>query len=146
MSSIRTDIIEAVHRSWWTVDRDMGLGGELHFTPDGECVMPAITMRGRNEIARGYARRHDNGPRLSRHLISNTVVDIGTTDAASARYVITLFAGIGAAPLEADAPTAICDVEDRFRLVGGQWLIEQRELTAVFVAARSDSVMLRGGR
>jgi hypothetical protein len=145
-SHTRTDIIEAVHRSWWTVDRDLGLGGELSFTTDGVCVMPAITMRGRHEIAAGYARRHEHGTRLSRHLVSNTVVEIGDIDSASARYVLTLFAGIGTAPLEFDAPSAVCDVEDRFRLVGHQWLIEQRELTAVFVAAGNDSVMLRGGR
>lgn len=139
----RDSVIEAVHRSWWTIDRDMGLGGELQFAPDGVCIMPAATMRGRDEIAAGYARRHANGPRLSRHLVSNEVVVVDGSR-ASVRYALTLFAGNGTAPLDIDSPSAICDVEDVFELDGKAWLITRRELTAVFIAPSNDSVMLRG--
>ena len=137
-------VIEAVHRSWWNVDRDLGIGSELLYTEDGVCVMPALTMRGRAEIATGYAKRQANGPRLSRHLVSNAVAEVDG-ESAGVRYVLSLFAAGGVAPLEVDSPSAICDVEDRFVLTTGGWLIEHRELTPVFVAASNDSVMLRGG-
>jgi SnoaL-like domain len=139
----RDSVVEAVHRSWWNVDRDVGIGSELLYTMDGICVMPALTMRGREEIAAGYTKRQANGPRLSRHLVSNLVAVIGD-EHASAIYVLSLFAGNGVAPLEVDSPSAICDVEDRFVRTDDGWLIEYRELTVVFVAARNDSVMLRG--
>jgi hypothetical protein len=138
-------VVEAVHRSWWNVDRDLGIESELLYAEHGICVMPALTMRGRDEIAAGYAKRHANGPRLSRHLVSNLVAVIGDDDRAWVTYVLSLFAGNGVAPLEVSSPSAICDVEDRFVLTAGGWLIEHRELTAVFVAAGNDSVMLRGG-
>ena len=101
--------------------------------------------QGRAEIAAGYARRHANGPRVSRHLVSNAVVAVDGAR-ASALYVLSLYAGTGRAPLEVDSPSAICDVEDGFELVDGTWLIARRELTAVFVAAGNDSVMLRSSR
>ncbi|MET8427701.1 nuclear transport factor 2 family protein [Nocardia sp. NPDC004860] len=140
----RAAIVEAVHRSWWNVDRELGVGSELQFVEDGVCVMPALTMRGRSEIAEGYAKRQANGPRLSRHLVSNLVTATTNTDRASATYVLSLFAANGVAPLEVTSPSAICDVEDRFVLTAGGWLIESRRLTAVFVAPGNDSVMLRG--
>lgn len=140
---VRSDVVEAVHRSWWSVDRDYGVGSELLFTEDAICAMPAMTMRGRAEIAAGYAKRQENGPRLSRHLVSNLVVD-AVGDAATARYVLSLYAGNGVAPLAVDRPSAICDVEDRLRYVDGEWLLAYRELTAVFVPADNDSVMLKG--
>lgn len=140
----RDAVVEAVHRSWWNVDRDLGIGSERLYTADGVCVMPALTMRGRDEIAAGYAKRQENGPRLSRHLVSNLVVDVGE-HGARARYVLSLFAGNGVAPLDVDSPSAICDVEDRFVLTDDGWLIENRVLTPVFVAASNDSVMLQKG-
>jgi hypothetical protein len=141
-NSTRDDVVETVHRTWWNVDRDLGIGSELFFTDDGTCVMPALTMCGRDEISAGYARRLANGPRLSRHLVSNIVVRI-TDNHATATYVLSLFAGNGQAPLAVDSPSAICDVDDELVLTEAGWLVHRRELTAVFVAASNDSVMLR---
>jgi len=140
----RDAIVEAVHRSWWNVDRELGVGGELLFVENGICVMPALLMRGRDEIAAGYAKRQADGPRLSRHLVSNLVAAITDDDRASATYSLSLYAGNGVAPLEVASPSAICDVEDRFVLTYNGWLIERRQLTAVFVAPGSDSIMLHG--
>jgi hypothetical protein len=140
----RDAIVEAVHRSWWNVDRELGVGSELLFAENGICAMPALTMRGRSEIATGYAKRQANGPRLSRHLVSNLVAVVTDIDRASATYALSLFAANGVAPQEVTSPSAICDVEDRFVLTYNGWLIEHRQLTAVFVAPGNDSVMLRG--
>lgn len=141
-NNARDDVVETVHRAWWNVDREFGIGSELFFTDDGTCVMPALTMCGRDEIAAGYARRQARGPRLSRHLVSNVVVRI-TDDHATATYALLLFAGNGQAPLVLDSPSAICDVDDELVLTEAGWLIHRRELTAVFVGASNDSVMLR---
>ncbi|WP_232840210.1 nuclear transport factor 2 family protein [Nocardia aurea] len=141
----RDAIVEAVHRSWWNVDRELGVGSELLFAEGGVCVMPALTMRGRHEIAEGYAKRQSNGPRLSRHLVSNLVATCTDSERAHASYALSLFAANGVAPLTVSSPSAICDVEDRFVLTYSGWLIEHRELTAVFVAPDNDSVMLRAG-
>ncbi len=102
-------------------------------------------MRGREQIAAGYARRQANGPRLSRHLVSNLVTETGQTGRVTATYVVSLFAGNGVAPLEVGSPSAICDVRDELVLADGSWLIAHRRLTAVFVAASNDSIMLQRG-
>ena len=132
---------DAVHRSWWNVDADFGAGAELLYAEDGVCVMPTMTMRGRDEIAAGYAARQANGPRLSRHLVSNLVVD-DETGHITARYVLSLFAVNGLAPQAADSPQAICDVVDTF-VEDGSWLVQHRELTTIFVSPTTDSVMLQ---
>jgi hypothetical protein len=141
----RDEVVEAVHRSWWNVDQDLGTGSELLYTEDGICDMPALRMRGREQIAAGYARRQANGPRLSRHLVSNLVTETGQTGQVTATYVVSLFAGNGVAPLEVGSPSAICDVHDELVLADGSWLIAHRRLTAVFVAASNDSIMLQRG-
>lgn len=137
-----TEITQAVHRSWWNVDRSAGIGSELLYTEDGVCAMPALTMTGRGEIAHGYAARQANGPRLSRHLVSNLVTDTHDHTQVTATYVLTLFAGNGVAPMELDSPQAICDVTDVFARTGDSWLISHRRLDTVFVAADNDSVLL----
>lgn len=85
MSTLCADIVTAVHHSWWNVDRELGVGAEMQNTENGVCVMPAMTMTGRAEIADGYAKRQANGPRLSRHLVSNLVLDAADEDRAVAR-------------------------------------------------------------
>ncbi|WP_103348890.1 nuclear transport factor 2 family protein [Amycolatopsis sp. CA-128772] len=146
MSPIEQGITDAVHASWWNVDADAGVGGELGYTEDAVCRMPGLIMHGRDDIARGYARRQANGPRLSRHLVSNLVLELRAATEATAHYVVTLYAANGVAPLPFSDPSAICDVVDRFVAARGSWLISSREVTAVFVAAGNDSVLLgRGG-
>ncbi|MDV6247383.1 nuclear transport factor 2 family protein [Rhodococcus opacus] len=141
-SNRHTEIAQAVYRSWWNVDRAAGIGSELLYTEDGVCVMPALTMTGRDEIVRGYAARQAHGPRLSRHLVSNLVTDHHDDARVTATYALTLFARNGVAPLELDSPSAICDVVDDFVRTGGDWLIRRRVLEAVFVAQDNDSVLL----
>jgi SnoaL-like domain len=136
------DVAEAVYASWRTVDHCAGIGSEAQYTEDGICAMPALVMRGRAEIARGYAARVEAGPRLSRHLVSNLIVTAHDGGRSTASYVVTLYAADGVAPQELRHPSAICDVTDEFRLVDGQWLIEHRVAQPIFVAVDNDSVLL----
>ena len=141
-AAVHSAVVQAVHRSWWNVDLEFGVGSELLYTEDGVCEMPALTMTGRAEIIRGYAARQAAGPRSSRHLVSNTVVDSLSDERASAMYIVTLHAHNGLPPLPLHSPSAICDVVDHFVRDGGEWLIERRVLDAIFVAAENDSVLL----
>ena len=128
--------------SWWNTDTEHGEGGERFFHEDATIVMPARTMRGRAEIIEGAKSRLKRGPRLARHLVNNLVVDPRSEDRAVARYVLLLFAKDGIAPLYAQGYSALADVTDECILIDGAWLIERRELRAVFIAPDNDSVML----
>lgn len=133
---------DLVLSSWWNVDHEAAVGGELFFTPAGVCQMPALTMTGRDEIAAGYARRQAAGDRLSRHLVSNLLVQRQDEERAEARYVLTLYAGRGCQPAVLAEPQAVVDVTDECIRVEGRWLIKHRLLTSVFISTMNDSVML----
>ncbi|WP_406033184.1 nuclear transport factor 2 family protein [Nocardioides sp. NBC_00163] len=136
------DVRDLIINTWWNVDHEAAVGGERYFTPDGVCQMPAITMTGREEIAAGYAKRQAAGARLSRHLVTNLVVQHQDDLRARARYVLTLYAGRGRQPGVLTEPQAVVDVVDECVRDDGRWLIEYRLLTSVFISASNDSVML----
>ncbi|WP_123026548.1 nuclear transport factor 2 family protein [Mycolicibacterium stellerae] len=135
-------LTQAVHQSWWNVDRNHGVGNELLYTEQGVCVMPARTMTGRAEVAEFFAARRANGPRLSRHLVSNLVTDVVDHLNASATYVITLYAQDGEAPLALAPPTMIADATDHFVRDDDRWLIQRRVIEPVFVSAGSSPIPL----
>lgn len=137
---------ELVLRSWWNVDHEDGRGGERFFTPDGVCEMPAMTMSGRQEIADGYAARQAAGNRVSRHVVSNLLVEAPIGLRVEARYAVAVYAGVGSTPLPLRPPHAVCDVVDHLVRSEVGFLIEHRRLEAVFVAEDTDSVMLRRPR
>lgn len=135
-----------VLRTWWNIDHEDGGGGERFFAPDGVCQMPAMTMSGRQEIADGYAARRAAGNRVSRHLVSNLLVEAPIELRVEARYTLVLHAGAGPTPLPLRLPQAVCDVVDRLIRSEDGFLIEHRRLEAVFIAEDTDSVMLRKRR
>jgi len=135
-------VADLVLRSWWNVDHEAAVGGEHYFTPAGICRMPAITMSGRAEIGAGYAKRQTAGARLSRHMVTNLLVEPLSDSEARARYLVTLYAGSGKAPLVLTEPQAVVDVVDHCALAEGRWLVQDRQLTSVFISASNDSVML----
>lgn len=135
------EIERLVHQTWWNTDAESGVGGESFFTPDAVIAMPARSMSGQGEIVAGLKARLSRGPRLSRHLVQNLVVD-PTAVGAIARYAILLYAANGVAPMEIPGFQAIADVDDDFVLQDGRWLIRHRRLTTVFTSPASDSIML----
>ena len=144
--ALKVAVSELVLRSWWNIDREAGIGGEEFFAPDGVCEMPARRMSGRAQIAEGYAARRVAGNRLSRHLVTNLLVEAAPSGRIEASYVLVLHAGIGTAPLPLRPPQAVCDVVDRFVRCEDGLLIADRRLEAVFVDEDTDSVMLRRPR
>lgn len=98
------------------------------FTEDGSFARPtdpANPVRGRAAI-RDFFR--DRPPRISRHLLLNTLVDVVSEDQAQARSYVLLFTGPsgGALPAPADPVQLVGDFQDRLRRVDGRWLLEER--------------------
>jgi len=138
-------VYDVVLGSWANIDHDAGVGGEHFFASDGTCDMPAATMKGREEISAGYARRQQGGSRVSRHLVTNLFVDVLSPDRARARYNIVLYASRGTCPAPLTEPQAVVDVTDDCVQTGKAWLIQHRRLTTVFLSDIHDSVMLEPG-
>ena len=136
------DVQELVIGSWWNIDHEAGVGGEQLFTPGGVCQMPALTMSGRQEIGAGYARRQEAGARISRHLVTNLLVDVASDDEAVARYVVVLYAARGKFPATLTEPQALVDVVDDCVRTDEGWRIRHRRLATVFLSDANDSVML----
>lgn len=136
-------VADAIVRSWRNVDVDAGRGAEALYTVDGTFVTPAMSLTGRAEIAAGHKARTAGSPRLSRHVVSNMIIEIDA-DTAGAMYTLTVYSADGTPPLELKGASAVCDLFDTMRYVDGAWLIARREIVPVFVAPHNDSVMLRG--
>lgn len=102
------------------------------FTEDGVLVRPnAEPLRGRAAIHAAYAQRPAG--RITRHLVSNTLVEFDTPVAAQALSYVVLWAG---AQSDADGPSGrpaaarqmVGEFADRFlRMADGRWLIQRRE-------------------
>lgn len=140
-ASGRAAIEHAVHHSWNIVDRTDGSTVHQGYAENAVFVTPAKTLSGRSEIAAGHLARHANGPRLSRHIVSNLEVRRDGAH-ATADYVLTLFSGTGSAPLRLTSAQAVCDVEDHWERVAGEWMIARRELIPIFISEDNDSAML----
>ncbi|WP_280192635.1 nuclear transport factor 2 family protein [Delftia sp. PS-11] len=128
----RQDCLDLVLRAAACAD-----AGDAHalaqlFAEDGVLQRPnAAPLRGRAAIAAAYGQRPAG--RMTRHLVTNTLVELLGDDCASARSQVLLWSCS-----EADAPTAhgrlaqtrqiIGEFDDRFcRSAQGHWLIAQRE-------------------
>lgn len=140
----RAAVTDAVVRSWRNVDIEGGEGAELYYAVDAEFTTPAVSLLGRPDIKEGHAARTASAPRLSRHVVSNLLVDDTGDGRAEARYTLTVYGADGTAPIELKGASAVCDLHDSMSFIDGAWLIVRREIVPVFVAPHNDSIMLRG--
>jgi hypothetical protein len=96
------------------------------FTEDGVYARPAepeVLIRGREAILKGFTSRP---PRLTRHVVSNSVVEVQGATAATATSLITLYIGDDSAPLPRITATVIGAFADRFEKHGDDWLLAER--------------------
>lgn len=102
------------------------------FAEDGVLVRPnAQPLQGRAAIQAAYAQRPAG--RITRHLVTNTLVAFDTPQAAHASSYVLLWAGTDD---DADSPSGrpaaarqmVGEFADRFtRMADGRWLIQRRE-------------------
>jgi len=103
----------------------------LLFAEDAELVRPnADHLYGREAIYVAYSQRPEN--RISRHLITNTQVELHLPERARARSYVLLWTGtlidsVGPAGSPADARQMVGEFDDRLVCMSdGKWLIQQR--------------------
>lgn len=95
------------------------------FTENGVFHLASIgEMKGRRAIADYYAKRPRS--RITRHVMSNLMVDFTSADRAETTHILTYFAGEGPGrPLA--SPTNVQDYANTVvRGADGRWLIELR--------------------
>lgn len=95
------------------------------FTEDGSFARPSQPenlISGRQALLESFQSRP---LRLSRHFISNVVVDIKSETTATALSYVLLFTSEADAK-EASAPYLFGRFKDRFKCVNGEWLFAQR--------------------
>ena len=100
------------------------------FTDDGSLVAGPRTMRGRDELAAGFAAREADEARRTRHLVLNPSVQVIDDGVAEARSSLMLFV-LGSEPGgdEPLNPSALMNCHDRFeRGADGRWRIAERQI------------------
>lgn len=107
-------------------------GLSLLFTPGATLVRPNESpISGRDAIRQAYEKRPKD--RITRHLITNTLVKVESNMSASARSYVLLWTGSklsddGPRGRQADAQKQVGEFEDSFLLSSdGEWLIHQRK-------------------
>jgi ketosteroid isomerase-like protein len=107
------------------------------FTSDAELVRPnAQPLRGGEAIEASYAQRP--AERITRHLVTNTVVDVVSPERATATSYVLLWIGSTADPATAHGRPAqrqqVGEFVDNFALTGDGWRIARREARFVLLA------------
>ena len=106
------------------------------FTEDGVWTSPQVTMKGQQELRRGFGGRQRQTARMSRHVCSNLKIDVIDADHAEGSVYLTLYRHDGEAsrvlsPL--DGPQMVGEYRDRFLRTPEGWRFAQRDTVASFV-------------
>jgi hypothetical protein len=100
------------------------------FTEDGAFARPSApdeVVRGRDRILAAYQARPAG--KATRHIITNTAIEVDGPDAARGVCYILLYTATpvqGAGPLKADPVQAIGEYRDRFVREAGEWKFAER--------------------
>jgi len=97
------------------------------FTEDARFIRPSggDPIVGRDAILASYQGRP---PRISRHLITNIVVDVVSETEATCRSTIVLYtAAVGALPADANKPALLGGFRDRLAKTAEGWRFAERE-------------------
>ena len=94
-------------------------------------------MKGREQIAAGFAQRQANDARMSRHVCQNFLCEVIDDDHARGVVYLTLYRHDGEpgrrfSPL-AEGPELVGEYRDRFVRTPRGWRIAERETVASFV-------------
>jgi ketosteroid isomerase-like protein len=131
---------ETVLRASAAVDANDAAAFAGFFTDTGVLERPnAAPVSGRDAIREAYAQRP--AQRLTRHLVTNTVVDIDGPDSAQARSLVLLWAGntndtVGPQGRPAEGRQVVGEFHDELAHTPQGWRIARRK--ALFVLFRGD--------
>lgn len=109
------------------------------FAADGVWESIENTMRGQEEIRRGFGERQRNATRASRHVCTNLAVDVIDADTAEGLVYFTLFrhdGDTGGRPAPLNGPLMVGQYRDRFVRTADGWRIAHRKAEAAFVRRR----------
>lgn len=141
--SVREEIAALNAEYWARVDQRSEEPVAELYTEDGIFTAGSLMLTGRPAIAKFFAERNAaqlEVGRRTRHLQSNVELGTPETDPTTgaerirSRSTVLVFAGVGELPLETTGPSTLADAEDTFvRPSGGQWRLDSRRLTPIFV-------------
>lgn len=129
---------ELVLRSVERIDTHDAAGLAALFLPDGVLRRPGgAALVGRAAIEQAYAQRPS--ARITRHLVTNVLVEVESASAAGARSRVLLWAGStddadGPQGRPLRGPQLVGEFVDRFALAGDGWRFASREASFVLHA------------
>ena len=103
------------------------------FTDDAELVLTAGPMVGREEIDSFFAKRQ-TAPVVSRHVITNVIVDVlGEQEASGMAYITFYRQPLGdQGPAPVAPPVSVGHYDDTYRLTAAGWRFSSRRSVVAF--------------
>ncbi len=100
------------------------------FTIDSELVRPSGSAKGRDAVKASYASRPAD--RISRHIVTNSIIDITSDKTAHGTCTILVWAGstkdeAGPFGRRAEPSQKLAEFEDDFALTDEGWRISKRQ-------------------
>jgi len=105
------------------------------FTEDGVWFNVNVTMTGRDEIRNGFQKRQDNKGRMSRHVCTNTLIDVVSDTEAFGVVYLSLYyhdAEPGRDISPTDCLQKLGEYQDHFIKTDEGWCFARREVVANF--------------
>ena len=109
------------------------------FTPDGVWIgADGRTLNGRDEVRAAFSARQALTRRLSRHVMTNVLIDVHSdTEASGTAYLINYRHDAGGEVAETPGPARhpkfVGDYHLSFRRVEGEWLIASLRFDLIFL-------------
>ncbi|MBX3564153.1 MAG: nuclear transport factor 2 family protein [Sphingomonas sp.] len=134
----KRDVIADLHHKlvayWHDVDFNWGRNAAEYYTEDAifEIRNGSNPYHGRAEIRAFYTYRHDRGPRVVVHAISNFLCDFEDDARVRSSWICMIYAHDGEPPQVSAPPIAISRVDDILVLQDDDWLIERRTWNPLF--------------
>lgn len=127
---------------WARVDRVEGATEEpcqSFFSEDAVMVLGALRVEGKPALSEFFDNRERQEiarERTTRHVVNNPRLTVEGPTRATLRAVVVVYAGLGAWPLPAEAPSGIADFTfDCVREADGLWRFSAMTANSVFVGA-----------
>lgn len=131
---IRLEIEQLLMDYWHEVDTNWGRSAHEFFTEDGVFRNSVGKARvGREAIREFYTGRHDRGPRVVRHVVTNLRVQPAAGNEVTSNWVLQIFASDGVPPLPSEPAILVADVTDVCRRgEDGRWRYVSRQIDGLF--------------